>query len=89
MSTEQNLLLEVQRAAVRFPVELSTLLGITEVQLKEALKVIPRPTKPELVRKLTSAMHLNEKLAESAMGADATLHQYIDDELKNVISIIK
>lgn len=89
MSIEQNLLLEVQRAAVRFPTELSTLLGITEVQLKDAIKVIPKQSKPQLIRKLTSAMHFNEKLAESAMGADATLHQYIENELNDVINIIK
>lgn len=89
MSVEQNLLIEVQRAAVRFPDELSSLLNMNVSELKSAIGVIPKPTTPELIEKLTKAMHLNEKLSYSAMGVDATIHQYIDDELKSVINIIK
>lgn len=40
-------------------------------------------------QKLTKAKHFNEKLADSAIGADSTLHQCIDEELAQVIELIK
>jgi hypothetical protein len=43
----------------------------------------------EIMHSLTKARHFNEKLSESAMGADETLHQCIDDEINNVINFIK
>lgn len=86
---EPNFIAVIQRAATQFPVELSSLLGITEQQLHREVSVIPKPTKHGLVKKLTSVMHLNEKLAESAMGCDLTLHEYMETELKNVINSIK
>lgn len=43
----------------------------------------------EIKHKLTKAKHVNEKLADSAVGADSTLHQYIDEELQQVIKLIK
>lgn|GEM_PF-3092373 len=86
---EQNLLIQVQKAAADFPVELSSLLGVTEQQLEHAVSVITKPTKHDLMKKLSSVIHLNEKLAESARGADLTLHEYIESELKSVINSMK
>tara|TARA_R110001583_G_scaffold111552_1_gene260661 strand:+ start:2001 stop:2180 length:180 start_codon:yes stop_codon:yes gene_type:complete len=42
-----------------------------------------------LIHSITKAMHFNEKLADASMGADATLHQCIEDELNSVVNTLK
>lgn len=79
----------IQKTAVKFPVELASVLDVSVEQLNSWLELASTTKTNLIIHKLTKAMHLNEKLSESAMGADETMHQYIDDELKNVISIIK
>jgi hypothetical protein len=43
----------------------------------------------ELIGKLTKAVHLNEKLADDAVGADGTMHQCIGEELLSAIDTLK
>jgi hypothetical protein len=43
----------------------------------------------DLINKLTKAMHLNEKLCESALGVDGTIHQCIGEELASVVNTLK
>lgn len=74
--------------------------GVSEPSIKQLIKIVffivtsgrvfINSTPPEeLKHKLTKAKHFNEKLAESAMGADSTLHECIDDELTQVIKSLK
>jgi hypothetical protein len=79
----------IQKKAKEFPVELAEVLEISVDQLNSWLSLACTPQNHEIIHKLTKAKHLNEKLSDSAIGADATIHQYINDELKTVINFIK
>lgn len=79
----------LQQAAAKFPDELASLLEINVDQLILAMQAIEPMTKSDAIHRLTKAKHLNEKLAESAVGPDSTMHQYITDEITIVIQNMK
>jgi hypothetical protein len=79
----------IKKTAEESPAELALILKISVEQLNSWLSSTTPPKAPEAKDKLTKALHLNEKLSDSATGADATIHQYIEDELKNVINMMK
>jgi hypothetical protein len=88
-SSNNYLSVAIKKTAKEFPVELALVLDISVEELNSWLSSTTTPQKPEVRHKLTKALHLNEKLSDSATGVDATIHQYIDDELKSVINLIK
>lgn len=89
MQGHQSILVSLKQATANFPEELSSLLGITVQELTHSINKINEPGKVEILHSLTKAMHFNEKLQESAVGADSTLHQCIADEVAFVIKSIR
>lgn len=87
MTSQSSILIDVQRAAIRFPVELASILEISVEELKNVISISANP-KLNAKQKLCRARHLNEKLSESALGIDNTLHQLIEEELSALEKIL-